>query len=182
MARTIPTRSKQSDLGQEDDPTSVLSSAQTEPMAFRVRHREAVVPRPARTFPDIDRGLNDSSISCTMAEIHQLIMDVVCYFQKRVVLDMWSWTQVNDTHIWFGQLYELFSVGLGLDGKETLDLAFRRLKVDPRDIRVYLRMLIAVSVHKNIFTANYPAFPLMRRDLAKRAIGPLSQDSKHYAH
>src|SRR5439155_4555630 len=108
-------------------------------------------------------------IGDSMSRIHQLVIDVVGNLAKVVAIDEWSWMQASDAHIQFEELYSLFCLGLGLKTEERLDIAFRRLNAEAKNLRVYLRMLIAVAVYKNVFTPIFPDFPIPSRRWAMQA-------------
>ena len=125
-----------------------------------------------------DRILNDTLIAEYMEEIHQLIIDLIGNIGKFVSMDQWSWPQVADTHIWFKELHQLFTYGLGLEEGEKLDSAFRRLKMDTKDFSIYARMLTGVGIHRNIFDASWPDVPILDLNWAKQAFKPLLEERK----
>jgi hypothetical protein len=127
-----------------------------------------------------DRGLNDRTIEEAMSEIHQLIIDLIGGFTEIVILDEWSWPQMSDTNIWFEDLHELFCVALGLRGENTLDHAFRRLNVDRKDLRIYLRMLIAAEISEKVFISSFPEVPVLSLEWAKHAFRSLAEDSEFH--
>ena len=125
-----------------------------------------------------DRILNDTLIVEYIEEIHQLIIDLIGGIGKFVFMDQWSWPQVADTHIWFKELHQLFSYGLGLENGEKLDFAFRRLEMDTKEFSIYTRMLAGVGLQQSIFDASWPDIPILDLDWAKQALKSVLEECK----
>ncbi len=134
--------------------------------------------RPQKLEISQDRNLNDTLIVEYVEEIHQLIVDLIGGIREFVFMDQWSWPQVADTHIWFKELHQLFSYGLGLENGEKLDSAFRRLEMDTKEILIYTRMLVGVGVQRNIFDASWPDIPILDLNWAKQALKSLLEECK----
>jgi hypothetical protein len=168
MSRNVASRTKRAESNQ-----GLKAGLGVVPGAIRVKSLEDM-----RSLED--RGLNDRTIEEAMSEIHQLIIDLIGGFTEIVTLDEWSWPQMSDTNIWFEDLHELFCVALGLQREKTLDHAFRRLDVDRKDLRIYLRMLVAAEISEKVFISSFPEVPVLSREWAKQAFRSLAEDSEFH--
>ena len=173
MSRVLPERPKNYNVVSQSQskPTEAMESVpRMVSKKLRNQGRKLEVPQ--------ERVLNDTLIAAYLEEIHQLITDLIGCIGKFVCMDQWSWPQVADTHVWFKELHELFTYGLGLEEGEKLDSAFRRLEMDTKDFPVYVRMLIGVGIHQYIFDASWPNIPILDLNWAKQAMKPLLEERK----
>lgn len=116
--------------------------------------------------------MNDIQLAEKLSRMHHQTIILVGNISKTVILDQFAWPQLAVMHIWYSDCYHLFRQALGFQ-EETLDIVFRRLKMDFEDISVYLRSLVMTDVYNKILVSEFPDLPIFSRQWVDKAFDPM---------